>query len=213
MAHGPSLLEDVNILTSQNVSEDDSVALRIRDTYAHLFHGLNAWEAAHFPAQELMELRSRCSKGSPTPTDILVTHIVTMFWNTCLVVHNTMRVAYTMSDAIDPDPAWVQAWSKPALDEYCTNIADVIGILLHPDSGYFWAQYAIFPVACSLRYLTTTGQLKSEAADKILNVFTGQMDRDALITFVLGAVKAWPGFGSWHCVSTSREWDEFSPTV
>ena len=192
-AQVPGLLEDLDFMTKHSDLEDHSIAHRLRRNYADIHVAFDAWEETYWPIEELEELSNR-GEDEPTATDMLAAHLATCFWTGKLIAHNTMRIAYAISPTIDPEPAWLESWAKEAQDELCANIANLIWVLLHPAAGVFWSQYSMFPVAISLLHLTTTQQLESDLANKLLDSYSGQVHREALVKFVLGVLKEWPGF-------------------
>lgn len=120
------------------------------------------------------------------------------------MTHRTFRIAILLSpDVAEPDfhLSPVAALSnKASLDGYCEKIAGVVDILFHPAAGIYGAQFALFPIGCSLAYLTKSQQLQSDTADKLLELFLAQTTRKALRKFVLRAVKESLNLGT---VSTS----------
>jgi hypothetical protein len=185
----PAMMEDLELWTRDN---DFDAALRLRKAYVVVRKDLETWETEQLPAEELKDLRTRLSE-TPTPTDMVAAQLVSCFWTLKLITNNIMHVACLTSPELKAEPEWNESFSSTAQNELCRKIAEVVGVLLHPASGVFWGQYAMCPVAISLLYLTTTQQLGSETADRLLSSFSDQINPDALIRFVLGILKDWPG--------------------
>lgn len=187
----PGLLEDVEALACRPDSRAGLVD-RIRETYARIDADLAHWKETRFP-QDLPPSFNEHGDRTPTSADVLNAHLLTLFWTASLVTYRNIRRANDMAPEIFASAPLPESCTKSSLDSYCQNIADVIGILFHPAAGIFASQFGMFPIACSLVHLTTTQQLKSETADKLLGNFSAHKSRLPLQRFVLGVVKAWPG--------------------
>ena len=187
----PALFEDIDILALRTDSRGDIIS-RIRGTYTGIDADPVTWRETKFPRDQRVALQA-LSNRIPTSSDFWVAHLLTLFWTACLVTHNMMRVASTIAPEIWVDTTLPEECSRSSLDSYCENITSVVDVLFHPTAGVFGSQFALFPVSCSLLYLTTTQQLKSETADKLLGNFSAHRSRQPLQKFVLGVVREWPG--------------------
>lgn len=187
----PALFEDIDVLALRAESRGDMIS-RIRGTYASIDADLVKWRETKFPQDQLNALQAR-SNLIPTSSNVWAAHLLTLFWTASLVTHNMMRVASAIAPEMWVDTTLPEACSRSSLDSYCENIAGVVGVLFHPTAGIFGSQFALFPISCSLLYLTTTQQLKSEMADKLLGNFSAHRSRQPLQKFVLGVVREWPG--------------------
>ncbi|KAH8891986.1 hypothetical protein GQ53DRAFT_841306 [Thozetella sp. PMI_491] len=144
IAELPALLESEDMFhRCEDFAEKEVIRAAVMAACRKCDRQLKAWMASNCPANE----------GKDTPRvplkvdgweDLAATHLMSIFWASCVVLYITMR-------AVSASPAILPARTDPR--RYCELIASLGPSFFRPSSGLCGTHLCLFSLVVALRYL------------------------------------------------------------
>ena len=157
----PAIYEAMDSVNSWPDEEDDdgtgkrgpgkgrkeTARLMIRSGLTAVITRLQAWHDAH-AMRTIPPSLSHPPPAAATPEQFLAGHVMTLFWATCIRLHNHERLLLLPGEFPDPriDP-----------DECCRSIVNVIRVFVQPSAGICRQHFTVYPMSTAMQHLIDVG--------------------------------------------------------
>lgn len=132
---------------------------------------------------------------SATAGDFAVAEVMTICWSMCLLTYSSLHLAIKQCSGVAAVGAIINQLdlsSRANPRDYCTRIAETVGIFSPSLAGTMFSKSAAFPMGTALAYLISSEGLGSSDARTLLSLLSKRPQDRVMGKFIKGSVREWP---------------------